>query len=148
VEIDTNLAFQIERPGVYRIDTNPNTNETYVTVRNGEGQVTSNTGAFPVHMREQAIVTGQDQQVQYNVYQAPGFDEFDTWATSRDRREVRGPSARYVLVDGGYEDLDEYGSWRNVRSMVVLGAPPRGGRSVALSQRSLGMGRSVGMELA
>jgi hypothetical protein len=116
VEIDTpNLAFQIERPGVYRIDTNPNTNETYVTVRTGEGQVTSNTGAFPVHMREQAIVTGQDEQVQYNVYQAPGFDEFDTWATSRDRREVRGPSARYVSQSMvGYEDLDEYGSWRNV----------------------------------
>src|SRR5215831_3250898 len=38
LEIDTpNLAFTITRPGEYRIETNPDTYETYVTVRNGEG---------------------------------------------------------------------------------------------------------------
>ena len=114
VEVDTpNLAFQIVRPGVYRIDTNPNTNETYVTVRSGEGQVTSNSGAFAVHTREQAIINGQDQQAQYNVYQAPALDEFDSWAASRDRRAVRGPSSRYVSSSMvGYEDLDQYGTWQ------------------------------------
>lgn len=37
LEVDTpTLAFTITRPGDYRIDTNPNTYETYVTVRNGK----------------------------------------------------------------------------------------------------------------
>jgi len=116
LEVDTpNLAFQIVRPGVYRIDTNPNTNETYVTVRTGEGQVTSNSGAFAVHAREQAIINGQDQQAQYNVYQAPALDEFDSWAASRDRSVVRGQSSRYVSSSMvGYQDLDQYGTWQQV----------------------------------
>jgi hypothetical protein len=115
LEIDTpNLAFSIDRPGDYRIDTNADTSETYVTVRNGDAQVTGNAGSFPVHAREQAVVAGQDQ-AQYNVYAAPGYDEFDNWSHSRDRREDEFRSSRYVSPEVvGYEDLDEYGSWRNV----------------------------------
>jgi hypothetical protein len=77
LEVDTpTLAFTITRPGDYRIDTNPNTYETYVTVRNGEGQVTGNAGTFGVHAGEQAAVTGQDG-AQLNMYWAPNYDDFD-----------------------------------------------------------------------
>src|SRR5579863_9407719 len=115
LEVDTpTLAFTITRPGDYRIDTNPNTYETYVTVRNGEGQVTGNAGTFGVHAGEQAAVTGQDG-AQLNMYRAPDYDDFDNWVQSRDRREDHAPSARYVSPDMvGYEDLDQYGTWRNV----------------------------------
>ncbi len=115
LEVDTpTLAFTITRPGDYRIDTNPNTYETYVTVRNGEGQVTGNAGTFGVHAGEQAAVTGQDG-AQLNMYRAPNYDDFDNWVQSRDRREDHAPSARYVSPDMvGYEDLDQYGTWRNV----------------------------------
>jgi len=114
-EIDTpNLALSIDRPGDYRIDANSDTFETYVTVRNGEAQVTGNAGSFPVHAREQAVVAGQDQ-AQYHVYAAPAYDEFDNWSLARDRRASRFRSSRYVSpYVVGYEDLDEYGSWRNV----------------------------------
>ncbi len=115
LEVDTpNLAFSIDRPGEYRIDTNPDTNQTYVTVRSGEAQVTGNVGSFAVHAREQAVVAGQGQQAQYNVYAAPGNDDFDNWSLTRDQREDRFHSARYVSPNVvGYEDLDEYGSWRS-----------------------------------
>ncbi len=115
-EVDTpNLAFSIDRPGEYRINTNPDTYQTYVTVRYGEGQITGNAGSFPVHAREQAVIAGQDQQAQYNVYAAPGNDDFDNWTLDRNRREDRFHSSRYVSPNMvGYEDLDEYGSWRSV----------------------------------
>jgi hypothetical protein len=115
LEIDTpTLAFSIDRPGDYRIDANPDTSQTYVTVRNGEGQITGNAGSFRVHAQEQAVVAGQDQG-QYNVYAVPGYDEFDNWSLARDRRDNGLRSSRYVSPDVvGYEDLDEYGYWRKV----------------------------------
>jgi hypothetical protein len=115
-EVDTpNLAFTIMSPGEYRINANPDTYETYVTVRQGEGQVTGNAGTFSVHAEEQAVVSGQDG-AQFNLYQAPQYDDFDDWALSRDRREDRYRSAaRYVSPEMvGYEDLDQYGYWRSV----------------------------------
>jgi len=116
LEVDTpNLAFTIRSPGEYRIDTNPDNYETFVTVRDGEGQVTGNAGTFRVHVNEQAVVTGQDA-TQFNVNQAAAYDDFDSWVMTRDRREnlVRS-SARYVSQDMvGYEDLDQYGFWRSV----------------------------------
>lgn len=66
IEIDTpNLAFTISRPGEYRLDTNPDSMQSYVTVRDGEGQVTGPGGAFAVHTGEQAAISGQDQTARY-----------------------------------------------------------------------------------
>jgi hypothetical protein len=114
LEIDTpNLAFTITAPGDYRIDTNPDTFETYVTVRNGEGQVLGNGGSFTLHPREQAVVSGQDQSSRYQIYAAPEMDDFDRWSMDRDQRYSRGTSARYVSpYVVGAEDLDNYGDWR------------------------------------
>jgi len=114
VEIDApNMAFTISRPGEYRLDTNPDTMQTYVTVRDGEGQATGPGGAFAVHMGEQAAIVGQDQAARYKVYRAPGYDGFDNWVISRNRHEDRYAQSRYVSPDVvGYQDLDEYGSWR------------------------------------
>src|SRR5713101_909212 len=40
-EVDTpNLAFTLDRPGEYRIDANPDSQTTVITVREGEGEVT------------------------------------------------------------------------------------------------------------
>ncbi|HXF27944.1 MAG TPA: DUF6600 domain-containing protein [Bryobacteraceae bacterium] len=111
-EIDTpNLAFTLLRPGDYRLDTNPDTFETYVTVRSGQGEITGGGQAFSVNPGQQAYVSGNGQ-ITYQVAPAPGPDEFDQWAESRDRNEDRLVSSRYVSPDVvGYEDLDEYGSW-------------------------------------
>ncbi len=114
LEVDTpNMAFTIQRPGDYRIDTNPDNSQSSATARYGDGEVTTNAGAFAVHQRQQAVVSGQDQ-VQYSVYDAPADDEFDSWARSRDQHEDRFQSSRYVSPNVvGYEDLDDNGSWQS-----------------------------------
>jgi hypothetical protein len=115
IEIDTpNLAFTVSQPGEYRFDTNSDGTQTLVTAREGEGQVTAGGGSFTLHAGQQAVIMGQDQTAQYKVNAAPGPDGFDNWVMSRNQREERYSHPRYVssrIV--GYEDLDEYGTWRS-----------------------------------
>lgn len=65
LEIDTpNLAFIVTRPGEYRLDANPDSGQTSVTVRDGEGQVTEESGTVTVHMGQQVVVAGQGGPIQ------------------------------------------------------------------------------------
>ena len=49
------------------------------------------------------------------ISDVPRDDAFDRWAAQRDAREERAVSTRYVSREvTGYEDLDEYGTWREV----------------------------------
>jgi hypothetical protein len=111
-EVDTpNVAFTLDRPGEYRIDANPDSQSTIITVRDGEGEVTGGGQAFPVYTRQRVVVRGYDQ-INYNLASAGGTDEFDQWCSSRDRREDQSQSARYVSREiPGYDDLDQYGRW-------------------------------------
>jgi uncharacterized protein DUF6600 len=111
-EVDTpSLAFTLDRPGEYRIDVNPDSQTTIITVRDGEGEVTGGGQAFPVYARQRVVVRGYDQ-INYNLASAGGADEFDQWCSSRDRREDQSQSARYVSREiAGYDDLDQYGRW-------------------------------------
>jgi hypothetical protein len=114
-EIDTpNLAFSILRPGTYRINVNEAGDTTIVTVRGGEGEVTAGGQAYSVHASQTATFVGTDQ-LNADVQDLYGDDDFDRWCGQRDRREDLSASARYVSPDViGYEDLDEYGGWRPV----------------------------------
>lgn len=114
-EIDTpNLAFSILRPGTYRINVNENGDTTMISVIGGEGEVTGGGQAYSVHADQTATFVGTDQ-LDADVQQLYGDDEFDQWCAQRDMREDRSASARYVSPDVvGYEDLDEYGGWRPV----------------------------------
>ncbi|MEO8098476.1 MAG: DUF6600 domain-containing protein [Acidobacteriota bacterium] len=111
-EIDTpNLAFTVLRPGEYRIEVNPDSQATMVTVRNGEGDVTGGGEQFPIRSLQRAVVNGFDQ-IAYKFSAAPPDDAWDRWNASRDRREDQSQSARYVSREMiGYEDLDQYGRW-------------------------------------
>jgi hypothetical protein len=111
-EIDTpNLAFTLNRPGDYRIEANPDSQVTVVTVRDGEGEVTGGGQDFPVYSRQRVVVSGFDQ-INYNLESAYGPDEFDQWCAQRNRREDQSQSARYVSREiPGYDDLDQYGRW-------------------------------------
>src|SRR5215469_7415762 len=115
-EIDTpNLAFSILRPGVYRVSVNEDGSSTIVKVRNGEGEVTGGGSAFTVHAREAARFSGTDEL--YADFNVPwdDDDDFDSWCANRDRHEDLSASRRYVSDDViGYEDLDDYGGWRQV----------------------------------
>ncbi len=85
-----------------------------ISVMGGEGEVTGGGQAYSVHAEQTATFVGTDQ-LDADVQQLEGDDEFDQWCAQRDMREDRSASARYVSPDVvGYEDLDEYGGWRPV----------------------------------
>jgi hypothetical protein len=115
LEIDTpNLAFNVLRPGSYRIDVNENGDTTVVTVRNGQGEVTGGGSAYPLHAGDSATFAGTDQ-LNVDVEGYGDDDDFDRWTQDRDRRWDHSNSGRYVSDDvEGYEDLDENGAWRAV----------------------------------
>jgi hypothetical protein len=123
-EIDTpNLAFSVLRPGTYRINVNEAGDTTIVTVRGGEGEVTGGGQAYAVHAEQTATFTGTDQ-LNADVERLYGDDDFDRWSSDRDRREDRSTSARYVSPDViGYEDLDDYGGWREVPEYGTIWFP-------------------------
>lgn len=114
-EVDTpNLAFSVLRPGEYRVDASPDGESTIVTVFSGEGQVTGGGQAFTLYRSQQARVSGTDS-IEYDVRDEPRRDGFDNWCVSRDVREDRARSARYVSPNMiGYEDLDDYGRWETL----------------------------------
>jgi hypothetical protein len=114
-EVDTpNTSVALLRTGDYRIDVNPDNFVTSVTVRGGEGEVTGAGQAFPVRAGEQARISGSDSP-SYDTAGAPRLDEWDNFCSDRNRREERSESAQYVSRDMvGYQDLDNYGSWRTV----------------------------------
>ena len=123
-EIDTpNVAVSLLRPGDYRIDVDGDNNITTVTVRGGEAEVTGGGVAFPVHAGESARISGVDT-VSQEMGSAPPPDEFDGWCQMRDRREGQSPSLRHVSRETtGYEDLDQYGVWREVAPYGWVWAP-------------------------
>jgi hypothetical protein len=123
-EIDTpNLAFSVLRPGTYRIDVNEAGDTTVVYVRSGEGEVTGGGQAFTIHSEQTATFTGTDH-LDADVQDLGGDDGFDRWCSDRDRREDRSTSARYVSSDViGYEDLDDYGGWRDVPEYGTIWFP-------------------------
>ena len=112
-EVDTpNLAFTIQKSGVYRIDVDPNGDATVVTVRKGEGDATGQGPAVRVHSNEQVRFTDATS-LTHVVAEAPPYDGFDGWCAVRDKREDSSLSGRYVAPGTvGYEDLDDNGVWR------------------------------------
>ena len=125
-EIDTpNLAFTLHRPGEYRVDVAPSGNSTTVTVREGEGDATGGGNEYHMDSGDRATFAGADS-LTYDGYEPIGLDEFDSWCRSRDEREERARSSRYVSRDViGYEDLDDYGEWRDVPDYGNVWFPAR-----------------------
>ncbi len=113
-EIDTpNLAFSILQPGQYRVDVDPDGGSTVIAVWGGSGSVTGGGQAFTLNPGQEFMFSGTDQ-LTYDAQPLGGRDDFDNWCFSRDQREDRSASARYVSRDViGYNDLDDYGTWSN-----------------------------------
>src|SRR5712664_3544323 len=143
-EIDTpNLAFSVLRPGNYKIDVNEAGDTTVVTVRDGEGEVTGGGSAYTIHARETGTFAGIDQLDADVQRFSPDEDDFDHWCYDRDRHADHSTSARYVSTDViGYDDLDDYGGWRDApeyghvwfpHTTVVGWAPYRYGHWVWIS---------------
>jgi len=112
-EVDTpNLAFSVFQSGRYRVEASEDGNYTVVSVREGEGESTGNGQSYTLHAGQRATFRGTES-LNAEVVDIGGPDEFDTWASSRDRRYEGSRSAQYLSQDVvGYEDLDDYGDWR------------------------------------
>lgn len=142
-EVDTpNLAFSVLRPGIYRINVNEAGDTTVVIVREGEGEVTGGGQSYSVHSDETGIFSGIDQ-LNADIEDVGEDDDLERWSYERDRREDHSVSRRYVSDEAvGYEDLDEYGGWRDTpeygtiwfpHTTVVGWAPYRYGHWVWIS---------------
>ncbi|TMH28056.1 MAG: hypothetical protein E6H66_22440 [Betaproteobacteria bacterium] len=117
VEIDTpNLAFQVTRPGRYRIAVDPQSATTTVIVRNGNAEIYGEGASYVVATGQAYRFYGTD--LRDSEYFTPrGVDDFERFVLERDSRFDRVMSVRYVSPEVvGYEDLDRYGSWRPVES--------------------------------
>ena len=112
-EVDTpNAAVTLLREGEYRFNAVPDNGTTWVVVRHGQAAITGGGQAFTLASGNSAALSGADQ-LSYDVQYASDPDGFEAWAEDRDAHEARSPSARYLPPDViGYENLDNYGSWR------------------------------------
>ena len=115
IEIDTpNLALSVLRPGRYRVKVNEAGDTTIIDVPDGQGEVSGGGSAYSLHPGDEGYFTGTDT-LNADVEPLPDQDDFDRWCSSRDYREDHAVARRYVSDDViGYEDLDDYGGWRQV----------------------------------
>lgn len=113
-EVDTpDLAFTIVSPGLYTIGYAGDQDTTSITVRNGSGEVSGGGAAYDLGAGQFATVSGTDLSA-LQTQPLPPVDGFERWCAGRDALEARSVSARYISDEViGYEDLDQYGSWRN-----------------------------------
>jgi hypothetical protein len=114
VEIDTpNLAFSVTQPGSYRVEASEDGSYSVVSIRQGGGEATGNGQTYTLHAGQRGTFSGTDS-LRAEVIDIGGRDQFDNWAYNRDRRYDESRSARYVSPEVvGYEDLDDYGDWRD-----------------------------------
>ncbi|HEY5293704.1 MAG TPA: DUF6600 domain-containing protein [Burkholderiales bacterium] len=112
-EVDTpNLAFTLRRPGEYRLEVDPAGDATAVMVQSGQGEVYGDGASYMVDSRQGYRFFGTGLR-DYQLIEARRDDDFERWASDRDRRSDNSASARYVSSDVvGYEDLDSNGTWR------------------------------------
>jgi hypothetical protein len=113
-EIDTpNGAVTLLSAGQYRIDVTPNDNATYVTVRNGEAEISGAGNPFPLHQGQMAHIFGDPAGAEITEARPP--DGWEQWCMDRDRSEDQAAAAsmQYVPRDMiGAEDLGNSGDWR------------------------------------
>jgi hypothetical protein len=124
-EIDTpSAAVLVQRPGNYRIDVDPNGQQTTVSVRSGEADVSGPNANFLLHHDQQATL--YSDSTNYDLTRLPPLDRFDRFWLARDQRQDRVRSVHYVPDDmTGYEDLDTYGSWTAVPTYGTVWYPSR-----------------------
>jgi hypothetical protein len=123
-EVDTpNQAFTVQKPGDYRFDVDSEGDKTVITVWRGSGESTGDGPSVHIESNQQARFF-DGTSLKHDIHAAPAADDFDQWAFARDQKLDHSESARYVSPDvPGYEDLDEYGTWRNTPDYGAVWAP-------------------------
>jgi hypothetical protein len=113
-EVDTpNQAFSVFQPGHYRVEASADGNYTVISVRAGDGAATGNGQTFALRGGQRGTFSGTDS-LYADVEPIYDPDDFDTWSEGRDHRYDFSRSAQYLSHDVvGYDDLDDYGDWRD-----------------------------------
>ncbi|MBL0141556.1 MAG: FecR domain-containing protein [Betaproteobacteria bacterium] len=116
--------FQLRGTGRYRVDTDPERGESRLTVLSGNARLESAGGFISVDTGRSVRVTGGER---------PGYElepatssALDDWAIARDQRLEQREAARYVPQQmTGWEELDDYGVWRNEPEYGAVWYPTR-----------------------
>jgi hypothetical protein len=102
--------FRLSGNGRYRIDVDPDRDETVLTVFTGSASMRSSSGNVRVAAGAAIRVRGGDSA--FFVRERARTTTFDRWTLARDERWIERSSTRYVSTAmTGYEDLDAYGEW-------------------------------------
>ena len=105
--------------GRYRVDVDPDRNQTVLTVFSGTAALRGPGGEVTLRAGEAARIRGDDL-----VRERARTTEFDRWTLARDDKWIERNSVRYVSTDmTGYEDLDAYGEWRQVEEYGYVWYP-------------------------
>ena len=126
-EIDTpNVAVHPNQEGSYRIQVDPNSAQTIVTVRKGQAEVSTPQGSTTVEEGQMITIQGTDNP-QYQVNDAPARDQWDEWNQNRDNEILHAQSWKHTdQYYTGTEDLDRNGHWNNVPGYGDVWAPDEG----------------------
>lgn len=101
--------FRPERSGSYRFDRTDDTSSA--TAQSGQVTYEHEGTALTVQQGQRVEFWKERGAPQYAITD-PQRDEFSDWVASRDAREARSVSSRYVSPEmTGVEDLDRYGRW-------------------------------------
>ena len=112
VRVDT-AATQVAlaRPGLYRIDVDPDAQRTKLTVREGEADMGSVSGVAHVLPGQSATIAPHDALA--DVRNGAASDGFDAWSAERDRVYESPRANEYVPREMvGASDFDGYGDWQ------------------------------------
>ena len=112
-EIDTpNLAFSVNQEGDYRLDVDPSTNTTTVTVHEGGAIVYGeNNTSYQINAGESFRFSGTELAYEALALNEP--DQFDQWASTRNTLYDNSISKKYVSSEIiGHTDLDNHGDWK------------------------------------
>jgi len=113
IRVDTAATqLALNRPGLYRIDVDPDAQRTNLTVREGEADMGSVSGIAGVFPGQVATIATHDATV--DVRNGGGLDGFDTWSAERDRIYESPRANDYVSREMvGASDFDRYGEWQS-----------------------------------
>ncbi len=116
VELDTpNVAITVLQAGDARVETDPNSDTTLVTVLSGQVQVDGN-GIQVVLQAGESVQLRGSQPVSAQWMQLEPQDAFDAFSAERDAQYMNASNAQanYVSPETiGADDLAQYGQWQN-----------------------------------
>jgi hypothetical protein len=105
--------------GRVRVDAGRNEDTTMVSVFEGLAQVDGEGDGMTVRAGRSVELNGNDLRTL-----VASETSFDQWSLQRDRNDERVTATRYVDREmTGYEELDQYGTWRDNREYGAIWSP-------------------------